>query len=130
MTSSSIFERLRKSPGLFLPSVDYDVAVAFLLGFDAATEGGCLMGFREWLVPQLGGGNNLHWAGLVLNLMKRETEVQRSEGNHSEKERVEFLLSTLDMFHQERTSSDGLRAIYLRYEAWLRTQSWYTPPSA
>ena len=40
-------------------AVTYDTAVSFLLGYDAAVNGGLLFAFREWLVTDLKEGGNL-----------------------------------------------------------------------
>ncbi len=114
---------------MFLPAAEYDVVVAYLLGFDAATGGGAPAGLREWPTTRLQGGNNLAWFGLVLRLMEQRASTRRESSKPGEQERVEFLFETLEAFFKERASPGGLRAIYVQYDAWLRSQNWYTPSS-
>ena len=41
---------------MYVLNETYESAAAFVLGYDAACEGGPLMGFREWLVLRIGSG--------------------------------------------------------------------------
>lgn len=100
-------------------------------GYDAAAEGGVLVGFHEWLVPRVGEGANLGWPALVLHLAfprsKNVHEELRQGGNQTFA--IDFLFRTIAEFDDDRSKPEGLRRIYLEYERWLRTQEWYTPDS-
>lgn len=88
---------------------------AFLGGLDTAT--GCLSGFREWLMPRFEEGNNLHWSGLVDNLLDRE--------DCPPDQRIARLGELIDEFHRFTSKHEGLTRVYVRYHAWLLTRSWY-----
>ncbi len=65
MSLPEVLANLRKRPGMYVYPVTYDTAVAFVDGYDAATQRGLLVGFREWLIVKLDGGSNLVWSALV-----------------------------------------------------------------
>jgi hypothetical protein len=120
-------EMVRRYPGMYLRRVDFDGAVAFVHGFDVATNGGLLVGFREWLIVRLNGGNNLAWSELLLSLDQSERAGDPSAA--TEEARVAFLFSTLDEFLTEREQLAGMRSIFVRYDDWLRAQDWHGPDS-
>jgi len=120
-------EMVRRHPGMYLRRVDFDVAVAFVQGFDAATSGGLLVGFREWLVLRLNDGHNLSWPELLLKI--HQSEGSGTPSTSVEETRVSFLFSTLEEFVAERGRPAGTRSIFVRYDDWLRGQDWYGPDS-
>ena len=122
-----VLEMVRRCPGMYLRRVDFDVAVAFVHGFNVATNGGLLVGFREWLIVRLNGGNNLDWSQLLLRIDPSERVGDPSAS--TEEARVAFLFSTLDEFLAERERPTGMRSIFVRYDDWLRAQDWYDPGS-
>jgi hypothetical protein len=124
MTLPVALEEVRKAPGMFLGSISYEAAVAFLNGYDIALAGGPLCGFREWLVLRVGGGNNLGWSGLVKELLGEAGLVKRKQTLEGQKIAIEFLFSLLEEFMTER-DEHGVRRVYVAYEQWLREQSWY-----
>jgi len=85
---------------MYLWGERYDVAVAFIDGFDLACEGGVLIGLREWLVPKVGSGNNIVWGGLVLDLAfpTAESPTAELEKDGGHKRAVEFLFALLREF--------------------------------
>lgn len=119
-------ESFRKRPGMFLTPICYDTAAAFVLGYDEGVQLGLLTGFREWLVLKADGGNNFAWPGLVRLLIERNGLGNSSDSRRDEAE-VEFLFAMIDEFLAERYEVDGLRRIFLKYDAWVRRQEWYTP---
>jgi hypothetical protein len=124
-----VFANMRKCPGMYLPAVTYDTTVAFVNGYDTATQRGFLVGFREWLAVKLDGGSNLTWHALVINLLQRTTRMKELESQDDHKAAIEFLFATLDQFLDERDVSGGVRRVYIAYEHWLRRQDWYGPSS-
>lgn len=122
-----VLEMVRRYPSMYLRSVKFDVAVAFVAGFDSATNNGLLVGFREWLVVRLNDGNNMHWSELLLMIDKSERAGTPSAA--TEKARVAFLFSTLEEFFAECERPEGMRSIFVRHDDWLRAQEWYGPGS-
>jgi hypothetical protein len=117
--------------GMYFPKIEFNAVAAFVDGFNLATNGGLLVGFREWLVVRLGYGNNLRWEGLVLRLTFPETESPGGQLHRTDNQNraVQSLFTLLEAFLQERESADSLRRIFLRYEGWLKRQDWYGPTS-
>lgn len=118
--------------GMYLQHPSYECIVAFVRGYNFATDGGPLVGFREWLIPKLGYGNNLDWDTLALHLAFPESEAPLAEAN-ADSAKMTHATSTLcqlyETFEAERAKPDGLRRILLAYESWLREQEWYGPES-
>src|SRR3954447_18890217 len=52
-------------PGKWVTPATFATVCAFLDGFDRGRDGAPLLGFKEWLVVQSNGGNNLTWIGLA-----------------------------------------------------------------
>jgi len=117
-----------KRPGMYLPSTTSDAFVAFLMGYDAGTQGGLLVGLREWLIVKLGTGNNLAWPALLQHWLVQARAQPRSS-SESETRSLELITSLLEQFSSERDAPSGLRRIFASYDAWLRRQEWYTPTS-
>jgi len=129
MSLPEVLANLRKRPGMYLSPATYDTAVAFVDGYDTATQGGLLVGFREWLVVKLGEGNNLVWSALVSDLMQCTTGMKEIKSPDDHKAAIEFLFATLDQFLNERDEWGGMRRIYVAYERWLHRQDWYDSSS-
>lgn len=122
MALPELLEGIRRRPGMYLRSTSFDTVVAFLDGYDAALAGGLLVGFREWLIVKARDGDNLSWAGLVWMLCRGD------EGSEPPDEVArETLFRLLAEFLARREDREGLKQIYLSYEAWLRRQRWYVP---
>ncbi len=123
-----------KRPTMYIRSHNFDLAAAFVSGFDQACENGVLVGFREWLIPQLGYGNNLAWVGLVLRWSFPDTESVNEalarEGGHEHA--INQLSELLHGFWEQRDQHNGLLKIYVAYQHWLDQQEldqqdWYDP---
>jgi hypothetical protein len=130
-TFLDLFENVRARPGMYLPASTYVAAAAWVEGYDRAHEGGVLTGFREWLVVKAGGGNNLYWFALVLELAfpkSRNPQAEPSKTPASEKQAIDALFRLISEFWVQRSKFDGLLEIYRAYDRWLRRQSWYEPP--
>lgn len=105
---------------------DYDVVSAFVLGCDAGNDWGLLIGFREWLILQLDGCNNLGWVALVLEVAfpgegQSSAKLEQPCCHHHA---IETLFDLLAEFFEVRNKRDGLREIFEKYEVWLQQQSW------
>jgi hypothetical protein len=131
MSLPDVLEHMKKRPGMYVAKVDFDSVAAFIAGFNLATNGGLLVGFREWLIVKLGYGNNLVWDALVLKLTFPEAESASNQLLQAEQQKraVESLFQLLEAFLQEKNSPDGLRRIFISYEEWLKHQDWYGPSS-
>jgi hypothetical protein len=119
-----------KRPGMFVWPEEFHVYCAFLSGFDQACCGGPLVGFREWLITKLDGGDNLSWCDLVLraafpNSSSPNSELRNTAG---QQHAIGTLFSLLTQFDGEASKLDGLRCVFVRYERWLSTKSWYHSP--
>jgi hypothetical protein len=127
-----IFERVRLRPGMYFQQPTYNTVAAFVAGFDAACTGGVLVGFREWLIPKVGDGNNLAWPGLVLRLALPDAPDPArvvSSTAETEKHAIDVLFRSIFEFDDDRSKPHGLRRIYVDYEHWLRQQDWYNEKS-
>jgi hypothetical protein len=129
MSLPEVLANLRKRPGMYLYPVTYDIAAAFVDGYDTATQGGLLVGFREWLVVKLDEKSNLAWPARVIDLMQRTTGMKELKSPDNHKAAIEFLFATLDQFLDERDEWGGMRRIYVAYERWLHRQDWYDSSS-
>jgi hypothetical protein len=131
MNSPSALKEIRSRPAMYFAPVDFDVAAAFVGGFDLASNGGALAGFEQWLIVRVGKGNNLAWSSLVLHLIFPESRSPRQQlaeiDDHTDT--VDKLFRILDEFWTDREAPEGLRRILLRYESWLRQQEWYDASS-
>ena len=123
---------VRLRPGMCLPDADgkfYDTASAYLMGLDRALDGEFLEGFHEWLVPQVGGGDNLAWFGLIMYIAFPRWDRRRTRVLNSTDDLValECLFSCLEQFLAEKEQDQGLRSIQQRYQGYLESQEWYDP---
>jgi hypothetical protein len=117
---------------MYLPDPTYAAVSALIHGYDLAKEGGVLCGFREWLITRLGTGDNLAWPVLVLHTAFPNASDPREIVRSSpamEGRAIETLFELLAEFDRARSGPDGMRRVFLDYEAWLRQQSWYKPNS-
>ncbi len=119
MSNRAYFESVRRRPRLHGLDGTWGGTVAFVLGFDAATSGGLLSGFREWLIVRLGDGNNLTWAALA------ERAVTESDPRETGDSGADELFALLDEFLAVKESPAGLVRIFDAYLEWLKGQSWY-----
>lgn len=122
MDHRALFQSVAHRPHVHGLDGSYEGAVAFVLGFDAATEGGVLCGLREWLIVRTGGGNNLAWPALIARAIKDESPGEAAAGTRSAR-----LFGLLDEFFEERAGPNGLLRIHGRYIEWLRKQDWFRP---
>ena len=127
-----LFRQVCERPGMYLSNPSYESVSAFILGFDLASEGGVLHGFREWLVVRNDGGNSLAWHDLVLYAAFPQDPAPRERASASSdaaKHAIRTLLELVREFSADRSKPEGLRRVFLEYESWLRAQDWYTPDS-
>lgn len=127
----AFIERVKQvcaQPEMFVIKGSYLEITALLTGYDLATNGGALVGFREWLTVRMDGGGNMTWPQQALaatfpNSPNVDPLLLTAADNRSA---LKMLQELLMEFCEERKRS-GLRLIYLSHHAWLRRQDWYGP---
>lgn len=102
---------------------DYASACTFVAGYDAATDYAALEGFREFLIPQLDGGNNLVWWALTRHIVLGGCNEPLDED--ADKAATDGLFRLLDEFLALRDQNGGMLRIYDDYLTWLKGQNWY-----
>ncbi len=111
---------------MFVLSVRLETVAAFMQGFNVASNGETLKGFREWLVLKVDYGNNLGWLGLFLEFAFPESSNPLKELEVADQQQLFKLLSdTFAAFWDERESNGGLEGILERHAAWVKSQDWY-----
>jgi hypothetical protein len=127
MNSRSYFQAVRKRPIMYGVDGSFNSVAAFVLGFDAATNGGLLSGFREWLIVRIDDGNNLAWPALAGRLLA----VDCSHGDPGRmcagcgEQGGSKLLGVLDEFLSIKEERNGMAKIFDAYLEWLKKQQWY-----
>ena len=108
---TQVFDAVRRRPGMYFQSPSYDCVAAFVQGYDAACDGRLLLGFREWLVRQLGYGANLAWPALVLLVTFGSSSIPRDEADDAAGElaAIDSLFDLIERFDAVRRDPDGLR---------------------
>lgn len=123
---AELFEDVRKRTGMYFGEETYEVVAAFVIGYNAACEGGVLSGFREWLVMRVGSGANLAWPALVLDCAfpdSRPPEEALSAGPEAQRHAIDTLFALLAEFEQEKSRPDGLRRIFVAFAEWTQRVS-------
>ena len=122
-------DSLLQRPSMWVGDMSFDKVVAFIDGFDAACNGGLLLGFREWLIPRIDGPRDVHWIRMVLKLcFLEEMDAHRQPDEPSATlHALSSLRILLHDFYSERDDIDGMHRILLRYDGWLQKQEWYHP---
>lgn len=112
---TKLFENVRKRTGMYVLQQTYDSVASFVLGYDAACEGGPLMGFREWLVLREPSGANLAWPALVLHIaFPQAGDPQKELGDPTaERHAIDTLFDLIAEFDKVRAQHDGLKKIFL-----------------
>jgi hypothetical protein len=110
---------MSRRPAMYTGEESYAAVCAFLGGFDLARDGGPLSGFHEWLVIRVGGGDNLHWSGLVKLLVASDPSFPLSAEHN--RLCLDGLFPILSEFLAYRESV-GLTRIHQEYAQWLSRQ--------
>ena len=115
-------------PGMYCIDSSLATVCAYLGGFDAARDGGPLLGFHQWLVVRRRAGNNIAWEGHVLWEAFPETRsLPTSRSPDDEALGIKVFASLLSAFFKERRER-SVAAIFDDHTRWLRRQKWYTGP--
>ncbi len=130
-----LLDKIRKHPGMYLMyqhsgNPAFFSLVDYLNGMNR--QSGFLSGLEEWLIPRVGYGDNLTWAGLMMLLIFPESESPcdfiRSDEDAAE---IAFrrTLELLREFLGVKYSRNGPTKIHVEYHAWLKKQAWYDETS-
>ncbi|MFJ9773448.1 hypothetical protein ACIRVF_19760 [Kitasatospora sp. NPDC101157] len=99
------WERFRKRPGMYTGRVAYGPVASYLGGYDMATGGALLDGFRQWLAVRFRNGGNLHWSALVADEVFPDGLPEGEGSPEQERHAVQELLRLLDEFFEQREPS-------------------------
>jgi len=107
---------------MFFVHPTLDLAMTYVQGVDAGCVGGFLVGFREWLIVRIDGGNNLFWTGLVkYALFPGSSDPAKDlDSCENQESKINEFLDLLDSFWSERCEPNGIHEIYIRYQHWLK----------
>ncbi|WP_103340761.1 hypothetical protein [Amycolatopsis sp. CA-126428] len=129
MDHRTLFIEIHRRPKLYGLDGSYREYCTFLLGVDAGNAGGLLTGFREFLVPRAGTGDNLTWPSLVLHLAfpGRTTGWHDEAAGEGRQQAVDLLFALLAEFLDRRETAEGTVAVFEEYLAWRKAQPWHRP---
>ncbi|HEX8915624.1 MAG TPA: hypothetical protein VF796_24940 [Humisphaera sp.] len=113
-----LVRHLCERPGMYVRNGGFDAVCAYLDGFDAARDGGPLLGLWEWLVTRQRGGTNQTWVGLVTNELPADAD---------DRQRAAALGKLLAEFFAARRTL-GVSKIFQDYSRWQVRQKWYDGP--
>jgi hypothetical protein len=109
---------------MYLIRDDYATTVAYITGCDQGNAGTLLTGFREWLVPQAGGGDKYVWWSLVLKIARPDShDNPASLPPDADLVAKQTLFRLLDEFLELRQSPDSLQKIFAAHQQWRVTRS-------
>ena len=123
--------RIQSCPGMYFSPITFDAAASLLYGFDMASHGGLLTGFKEWLVVRADHGDNFTWSALAQRLILAASTTSCADLHHQDNQQfaVDSLFNLLSEFWDERHAKMGLRKSFRSYEVWLERQDWYNSRS-
>ena len=127
MNHREVIRSIRQRPRLYGIDDQYSTAVAFIIGYDTATAGLLLSGFKEWLIVRLDYGNNLTWPSLAKLYIAANEAASTDSAVEDVELSLDHLFSLLDEFLEERDRANGLLRIYNKYLTWLKSQKWFSP---
>ena len=120
----TLFQKVSTRSSMYGIDETYSSASAYVLGYDAATQGGLLNGFREWLLVRLGDPalTNLGWTALVLYEAFPDSDAPHNELRTTigEARAFESLFRLIQEFDVVVCQYDGLRKIFFEYEHFCR----------
>ncbi|MGW0434065.1 hypothetical protein ACWDV4_16190 [Micromonospora sp. NPDC003197] len=113
-----LFANVAQRPRMYLMRDDFPTTVAYIEGCDQGNAHRLLAGFREWLVAQVGGGDNLTWWALVLRLAAAAELPPAELPPDIDARAKQTLFRLLDEFLELTDERNGLARIYAAYHAW------------
>jgi hypothetical protein len=111
-----LIQHLCKRPGMYVIPAQMGTVIAFIDGFNVASGGEPLSGFREWLVVRADCGSNLVWNGVARYILRPEMKLDEFMQSN-EKQLIQDLGNLLMEFIDERNRF-GKDKILHEYEQW------------
>jgi hypothetical protein len=124
MNFEEIVPSVCQKTGMWVSPPTFRTATAFFQGYDMARDGGPLHGFREWLVVQYQGADNIYWtrlAEMVLGITDQQLAAE------DQKEILMQLSDLMEEFFAYR-KANGVVVIFDDYRRWLLKNKWYDGP--
>jgi hypothetical protein len=119
-----LFRFVCEKPGMYVQRAGFGAVTAYIDGYDAALQGGALVGFREWLLTGNSEWTNLPWWSLVRLRRDPRAVLSRPPSEEDEESLIGDLNLALKGF-AEALGKGGLPQIYAEYNAWLLRQKSY-----
>jgi|JI7StandDraft_1071085.scaffolds.fasta_scaffold28423_4 hypothetical protein len=94
----------------------FEVAVAYLNGFNAATGYSLLRDFHDWLVVELGEGYEYHWIALAKRVVLDITSRSEAGTSVDPGSQAGSALFGLVVRHLDSIAADGGRVLHRAYE--------------
>ena len=116
-------EVLCRHPCMFVARGSYAEVAAYVSGYDAATHGGALVGFDEWLMVGLDGFERTGWPYLVLYSEFPDRDGGWDKLTEAEEQEANQALFRLFKEFESVRSKKGLGSIFLAHEAWLKKRN-------
>ncbi|TXR99780.1 hypothetical protein EAO73_28055 [Streptomyces sp. col6] len=95
-----LWAHFRRRPEMFVDRLSFGTVVAFLNGYDIASDRAVLDGFREWLAAKLGYGWNLVYWALAENLIFPDGRPEKPWSPMTEQHAVAGLISLIDEYFE------------------------------
>lgn len=111
-----LIQHLCKRPGMYVVPAQMGTVIAFIDGFDHASDDKPLSGFREWLIVRANGGTNLYWGGIVKLILRPNMTVD--EFCQSNEEQLFQGLENLLMEFIDERNKFGKDKILDEYNQW------------
>jgi len=112
-----IFNGLRDRTTMFVPNRNYNVIVAFITGYDIASDNKTLQGFSKWLTYKYKAPNNFVFSQQVKFIFQKG-DIEKILSNDKEQELIDFLFLLFFEFEAEREEK-GLEYIYNEYKNYI-----------
>ena len=119
-----LVEHICQRPSMYVHPATFGGVCAYLEGFNAARDGGPLLGLREWLILRINGWNNMSWSRLAGQLLTGDHVVAACS---NDEDLIGGLGRLLKEYLEYRTTV-GLCKLFFDYGHWLRNQDWYSGP--
>ena len=94
----------------------FEVAVAYVNGFNAATGYSLLRDFHDWLVVELGEGYEYHWTALAQRVVLDITSCPEIDATVAPETRAGSALFGLVVRHLDSIEADGRSELHRAYE--------------
>jgi hypothetical protein len=121
-TILELFLFVCQKPTMYVQCARFSAVSAFIAGYDAALEGGALIGFREWLLTGNKDWTNLPWWSLVRLRLDSKADLSSPPRESEDEALIAELHTALEGF--SRIQKDGgLAKIFHDYNTWVLSQT-------